>query len=90
VPTKEEPPTWGSIREWIDQQGTGQELSFATFDTKVEEVRHLPRSAAKKAARALPRRGFRTAAAPMSFFVTDTPGPSSMVSSNGPACGGNN
>ncbi len=63
------------IREWIDQLGTGQELRFATFDTKVEKVRHLPGSAAKKAAKALRRRGFGMATAPMSFFVTDTPGP---------------
>jgi len=63
------------IREWIDHLGDGKELRFATFDTKVEKVRHLPGSAAKKAAKALRRRGFRMAADPMSFYVTDTPGP---------------
>jgi hypothetical protein len=78
------------IREWIDQLGTGQELRFATFDTKVEKVRHLPGSAAKKAAKALRRRGLRMATAPMSFFVTDTPGPLVDGELERAARGGNN
>ncbi|MGH3368950.1 MAG: hypothetical protein ACRDPR_03025 [Nocardioidaceae bacterium] len=47
----------------------------ATFDTRVDKVRHLPGSAAKAAARALRRHGYRVSPAPESFFVADVSGP---------------
>jgi hypothetical protein len=47
----------------------------ATFDTRVDKVRHLPGSAAKAAAKAVRRRGYLPAARPESFYVTDVAGP---------------
>jgi hypothetical protein len=47
----------------------------ATFDTRVEKVRHLPGSAAKGAAKVAHRLGFKAAAKPESFYVQDVTGP---------------
>jgi hypothetical protein len=64
------------LREWLDTFGTdGGGLLTATFDTRIEKVRHLPGSAAKGAAKALRRRGFRPVVTAQSFYVADTEGP---------------
>lgn len=64
------------LREWLDQQPTGAHRArLATFDTRVDKVRHLPGSAAKSAARTARHHGFASAAAPHSFYVKDMPGP---------------
>lgn len=64
------------IREWLSSlTGGGQHRPFATFDTRVGTVRHLPGSAAHGAARMLRRRGYVPVSSPRSFFVDDTKGP---------------
>jgi flavodoxin len=64
------------LREWLAELPTGHGTTpIATFDTRVGKVRHLPGSAARSAARAARRHGFRAAAPPHSFYVEDTPGP---------------
>jgi len=64
------------VREWLDHlhRGSHSEL-VATFDTKADKVRHLPGSAAKGAANAAHKLGYKTAAKPMSFFVQGVSGP---------------
>lgn len=64
------------IREWLEQlhQGPHRER-VATFDTRVERVRRLPGSAARKAAHVARRSGYAEATKPVSFYVVDTPGP---------------
>ena len=63
------------LREWLGQlPHADQSQSFASFDTRVEKVRHLPGSAAAKAARIGRRLGY----APVgqeSFYVSGTTGP---------------
>lgn len=64
------------VREWLGQLHADAHAGpVATFDTRVDKVRRLPGSAAKKAARLARRDGFDPAADPESFYVTDTPGP---------------
>ena len=63
------------IREWLARLEAPGSLAFATFDTRVEKVRHLPGSAARGAAKVLRRRGLRPVTGAESFFVVDTPGP---------------
>lgn len=64
------------LREWLDALPDGQHAQrVATFDTRVEKMRHLPGSAAKSAARVVHRHGYERAAASESFYVTDTDGP---------------
>ena len=63
------------LREWI----SGLTPAFlpdriATFDTRVARARHLPGSAARKAASLLRSRGWPVAGR-KSFFVLDTDGP---------------
>lgn len=68
-------PTIG-IREWLDHLHAGPHSELvATFDTRVDRVRRLPGSAAKKAAHVAHKIGYNPAAKPMSFYVVDTPGP---------------
>lgn len=68
-------PTLG-IREWLEHQHSGPHSELvATFDTRVDKVRHLPGSAAKKAAHVAHKIGYGPAAKPMSFYVHDTNGP---------------
>ena len=63
------------LREWLGglHKGPHSEL-VATFDTRVERVRHLPGSAAKKAAKLARSLGY-TPVAHESFYVTDVAGP---------------
>jgi flavodoxin len=64
------------LREWLAGLRILQHSALvATFDTRVEKVRHLPGSAAKSASKTLRRLGYRTAAKPHSFYVLDTRGP---------------
>lgn len=64
------------VREWLGQLHTnGHSGPVATFDTRVEKVRRLPGSAAKKAAKLAHREGFASAGDPESFYVSGTAGP---------------
>lgn len=63
------------LREWLGQlrKGPHSEL-VATFDTRVDRVRRLPGSAAKKAQRLARDLGYAPAGH-ASFYVSDTQGP---------------
>jgi hypothetical protein len=64
------------VREWLEQLPAGPHSeSVATFDTRVEKVRHLPGSAAKKADRIAHQHGYPSAIARESFYVEDVAGP---------------
>lgn len=64
------------LRDWLDALPTGyHHQQVATFDTRVEKMRHLPGSAAKSAAKAAHRHGFPRAARVESFYVIDMAGP---------------
>ena len=64
------------LREWLATLPAGsRSLPVATFDTRVDKVRHLPGSAAKAAAKVVRRRGYLLAARPESFYVADVAGP---------------
>ena len=64
------------VREWLEKQHRGRHLELvATFDTKVDKVRHLPGSAARGAANAAHKLGYTTADKPMSFYVQGVSGP---------------
>ena len=64
------------LREWLDRLPTGHHSQrIATFDTRVDKVRHLPGSAAKAAAKVAHRHGFPRAEHVESFYVADTEGP---------------
>ncbi len=63
------------LREWLtDLPAAADGQSFAAFDTKVDKMRHLPGSAASKAARMARRLGY-AAAGHDSFYVSGTAGP---------------
>lgn len=64
------------IREWLAHLHAGPHSELvATFDTRVEKVRHLPGSAAKGAAKAARGLGYSSAAKSESFFVEGVEGP---------------
>ena len=64
------------LREWVGTFEPGRDdLLTATFDTRAEQVRHLPGSAARGAAKVLRHRGLRSLAGPESFYVADMEGP---------------
>lgn len=63
------------IREWLDALPRSDRLSVATFDTRVAKVRHLPGSAARKAAKEVRRRHLGHLVDTESFYVEDSPGP---------------
>lgn len=64
------------LREWLAAlPRADRSVPLATFDTRVDKVRHLPGSAAKGAAREARRHGYRSASPPHSFYVEGTPGP---------------
>jgi len=71
------------IREWLptldDVFPSASERPFvAAFDTRVEKVRRIPGSAAKRAAHALRAHGFALLAPPISFYVADVKGPATF------------
>lgn len=64
------------LREWLGRLPTdGDHPVVATFDTRVDKVRRLPGSAARKAARLVRQRGYRLARPARSFYVSDAAGP---------------
>jgi hypothetical protein len=63
------------IREWLLSLPDHVDTPVATFDTRVAKVKHLPGSAAKKAASELRRRHKATVVAARSFYVDDMGGP---------------
>lgn len=64
------------IREWIAALPThGDRALVATFDTRVDKVRRLPGSAARKAGKLLRRLGYAQVLDPESFYVADVDGP---------------
>ncbi|GAA4729038.1 hypothetical protein GCM10023216_20580 [Isoptericola chiayiensis] len=72
----ERPSGLPGIREFIDRLSPDREVRlYATFDTRVEKVRHLPGSAAHAAARALRHDGHRLVDRGASFYVADIEGP---------------
>ena len=62
------------IREWIEALPESA-VDVATFDTKVEKVRHLPGSAARKAAKEVRRHHLGRVVGTESFYVLDSVGP---------------
>lgn len=68
-------PRFG-LREWLETLPADHHArGLATFDTKVDAMRHLPGSAAKGAARVARGHGYGGEAAVKSFFVSDIDGP---------------
>ena len=64
------------LREWLADLPHGHHHpKFATFDTRVHSVRHLPGSAARSADRQAHRHGYDDVAPPESFWVQDMDGP---------------
>ena len=62
------------IREWLDALPES-DVAVATFDTRVGTVRHLPGSAARKAAKEVRRHHVGRLADVASFYVEDLAGP---------------
>ena len=67
------------LREWLTSCGGSRETDvvarLAVFDTRVTQVRHLPKAAGRKAARLGERQGYLLIAKPASFLVEDVKGP---------------
>jgi hypothetical protein len=64
------------IREWLATLPTGDpSCAVATFDTRAEQVRRLPGSAARAAGRFVSHHRLGTMVATESFYVADSPGP---------------
>jgi hypothetical protein len=64
------------LREWLGALSKGPHSQLvATFDTRVDKVRHLPGSAAKSADKVLHHRGYIAVLRPESFYVSDKAGP---------------
>jgi hypothetical protein len=63
------------LREWLGHLRSGPHSEMlATFDTKVDKVRHLPGSAAKGAAKVARKHGYSPSRTE-SFYVADVSGP---------------
>lgn len=67
-------PSFG-VREWLEGLPASEHTRLATFDTRVDMVRRAPGSAAKAAAKAATKRGYRLLTRPESFYVEGVPGP---------------
>ena len=63
------------IREWMSGLPGAGRLDVATFDTRVATVRHLPGSAARRAAKEVRRRRLGHVFDTCSFFVQGVAGP---------------
>jgi hypothetical protein len=63
------------IREWLADLPTSDLVAVATFDTRVEKVRRLPGSAAKRAAKEVRKLHLGHVVDRESFYVHDTDGP---------------
>lgn len=71
------------VREWLDTLDAvfpvaAERPRVAVFDTRVEKVRRLPGSAAKRAAKVLRANGFDVLDRPTSFYVADVQGPTTF------------
>lgn len=71
------------VREWLDTLDAAfpvaaERPQVAVFDTRVERVRRLPGSAAKRAAKILRAHGFDVLDRPTSFYVADVQGPTTF------------
>ena len=71
------------VREWLSTLETAfppgvHRPKVALFDTRVEKVRRLPGSAAKRAARLVRTQGFEMLDRPTSFYVADLKGPATL------------
>lgn len=65
----------GGIREWLDVLPKARPGRRAVaFDTRIDK-RWIPGAACRGAAKRLRAAGYRLAAPPESFYVTDSPGP---------------
>ena len=62
------------IREWLTALPAG-DVAVATFDTRVDKVRHLPGSAARRAAKEVRRHHLGRLVDSESFYVADMAGP---------------
>lgn len=66
-------------REWlsglVDLVAADHRPTVSVFDTRVEKVRRLPGSAARRAAKLLRGQGFTVMDRPTSFYVVDMKGP---------------
>jgi hypothetical protein len=69
------------VREWLESLDAARlpagRPRVAVFDSRVDKVRRLPGSAAKRAAKTLRTRGFDLLDRPVSFYVADVQGPPS-------------
>ena len=64
------------LREWMAALPSGQHTAkIATFDTKIESMRHAAGSAAKGAAKVARHHGYESAAKAETFYVRDVDGP---------------
>jgi flavodoxin len=64
------------IREWLATLSQGpRSARVATFDTRVERVRRLPGSAARRADRVARKLGYTRMIEPESFYARDVKGP---------------
>jgi hypothetical protein len=71
------------VREWLNTLDAALPVAaerprVAVFDTRVEKVRGLPGSAAKRAAKVLRAHGFDVLDRPTSFYVADIQGPTTF------------
>ena len=71
------------VREWLSTLETVFPAGVtrprvAVFDTRVEKVRRLPGSAAKRAGRVVRTQGFELLDRPTSFYVADLKGPATL------------
>jgi hypothetical protein len=62
------------VREWVDRLHAPSGVPAATFDTHIDKT-WFPGAASKRLEKALRGLGFRTLAAPTSFYVHDSAGP---------------
>jgi len=63
------------IREWLGELSESDHVDVATFDTRIDKVRHLPGSAAKAAGKEVRRHHLGRLVGTQSFFVGDMAGP---------------
>ena len=64
------------LRDWLEALPSGRHAEkVATFDTRIDTMRHLPGSAAKGAAKLARKHGYASAGRAESFYVDDVEGP---------------
>ncbi|GAA1479095.1 flavodoxin family protein [Nocardioides aestuarii] len=66
----------GGVREWLEAgRGSARAVPTVCFDTRADRARHLPGSAARKAARLARDAGLEPSRVTESFYVADVAGP---------------